>query len=803
MIALFALTGSLAQAAVVRDVKVEGTGGSAREAGAVLSRCSVKAGEQYDGALVAADVRALRASGEFQDVSARANEAADGKIDVVYSVKRKLRYHAPAEVSGNDFYGVSKIISESGLKDGLLYGDADFETAAVKIRRLYAKKHFMNAKVEVRAKPMPDGINCKVEIVVEEGARSRIDSWEFDGAESVDWSELKSAIDVYPWWNPYSWFTDEPITENQLAQAAAKIEAYYAERGWLDVKVSGPEYVRSGEEKDGKAHGSLHFDIIEGPKYTVGTCTVSGVTRYSAADVAGKSDLPEEGSVAGSKLLEDAAHRVEVVVGSGDSGLAGSTVDVQWLPRLSDPTVLDIVFKVTEGAPVAINQIRIDGNDYTKDKVIRREIPLGPGNRMLSDRAEKGKKRLENLRYFSRVRYYLADSWRGKDASGAEYKDLVYEVEEKNTGNFMVGIGASSVDSVYVSAEVQQANFDLFAPSKYFRGGGQKARLYVAAGPRLQTYEASITEPWLFDRQLDFTVEGYRRQRWYDEYDLIRSGAAATLAYPVKFWPTWDPFGSFGVRLSGEFIEFDDPDHGYWLYNGRAVSLSERGGEDDRYGDAFETVVRLFWNRDTRDSFQFPKSGNRTRLFFDIGTGDNEYWRLGFNHRTYLQPWRKAVRSDSWLREHVFMLALRAETIDAFSDDVPIYNRFFLGGPKSIRGIEYRHVSPMARKLRGRDPDGDPSSKYTPWGGQTLACVNAEYTVPIVKMLRLAAFTDLGAIGEDEFDADFGDTFAWTVGLGVRIDIPMFPIRLDFGTPIEKPDHADKEVFSFTIGYDF
>ena len=141
------------------------------------------------------------------------------------------------------------------------------------------------------------------------------------------------------------------------------------------------------------------------------------------------------------------------------------------------------------------------------------------------------------------------------------------------------------------------------------------------------------------------------------------------------------------------------------------------------------------------------------------------------------------------------MVGLRAETIDGFSDEVPIYNRMFLGGPKSIRGIEYRHVSPMAR--RGNSDD------YVPWGGQSLFCMNFEYTIPVIKMFRLAAFSDMGSVGVDEFDLDFSDTFAWTAGIGLRIDIPMFPIRLDFGVPIEKPDHAEKEVFSFTIGYDF
>ena len=144
------------------------------------------------------------------------------------------------------------------------------------------------------------------------------------------------------------------------------------------------------------------------------------------------------------------------------------------------------------------------------------------------------------------------------------------------------------------------------------------------------------------------------------------------------------------------------------------------------------------------------------------------------------------------------MVAFRAETIDGISDDVPIYNRLFLGGPKSIRGIEYRGVSPYARKL---NRDGDRTNKYDPWGGQTLVCANIEYTIPVFKMLRLAAFSDIGSVSSDEFD--LSDDFAWTAGIGVRLDIPMFPVRLDFATPIEKPDHADEEVFSFTVGYDF
>lgn len=791
-LALIALCGSAAYAVNVTDVKVKVLDGFGGDASSVLVRCQTKRGTPYDPVTVTRDVNSLRDSGDYQDITADARET-DGGVEVTFSVFRKMRYQGPIVVKGNAAFGASKLSGEAGLKDGTLYGEGDLAVAAEKVRAYYRKKHYPQAKVALVPTVMADGDSCTLTMEVEEGPEVKVGKWVFDGVENVEVQDLREAIGVYPWWNPIGWFVDAPLTAEEMAQAAAKATAFYADRGYLDAKVTGP-VAELGE--DGLT--DYVFNVTEGPRYTVGDVSVTGVTRYSPEEVLAKSDLPARGSVAGAKALEEAAQRVSVTVGSGDLGLADSRVEVRRLPHADDSSVLDLQFAVTEGVPVVINRVLIEGNDYTKDKVIRREIRLGPGDNMLADRAEQSKHKLEALDYFSRVRYYLRDAGKGRNEQGAEYRDLVYEVEEKGTGQFMVGVGASSIDSVYVYAEVQQSNFDLFAPGKLFRGGGQKGRLSVQAGPRIQTYEASVTEPYLFDRLLELTVEGYRRQRWYDEYDIIRTGAAASLAYPSKFWnpaSLWNPdaekfvtVGSVGFRLSTEFIEFDDIERGNWLYNGKTVSLRE---EDDKYGDAFEIVGRAFWTRDTRDNYRLATTGSRTQLFFDLGGGDNTYYRLGFNHRSYFNVVPKY--------NHVLMLALRAETIDALSDDVPIYNRMFLGGPRSIRGLEYRNVSPFARRLK----DDEPTHGYMPWGGQTLFVANAEYTIPIVKMLRLAAFTDLGSVGEDEFDFDFSDTFAWSVGLGLRIDIPMFPIRLDFAKPVVKPDHADEEVFSFSIGYDF
>ena len=371
----------------------------------------------------------------------------------------------------------------------------------------------------------------------------------------------------------------------------------------------------------------------------------------------------------------------------------------------------------------------------------------------------------------------------------AEERDLVFEVEEQTTGGFMVGIGAGSEDSVFGQVEIHENNFDIFNPWR-FRGGGQKGRILVQAGPRIQTYEASVTEPWLFDRHLELTVTGYRRQRWFDDYDVVRSGIESSLSYPVQFWPGWKPVGRFGVSIAAEFIQMEDVEKD-WLYEHPHDDEPRRllREQEDKYGDSWEIPFVVFWRNDTRDEFLFPKRGYLFNVHGDIVGGDNSYWRTGFRYRHYWTAVKK------W--GHVLQWGLRGETLDDFSGGLPIYDKLFLGGSRSIRGVDFREIAPRVYSRENKH------GHYVPWGGQTSWCATMEYSVPVVKMVRIAAFTDLGSVGEDEFDLDT-DWFCWSVGLGLRLDLPQFPIRLDFAVPVVDPDEdVDEKVFSFSIGYDF
>ncbi len=784
VLAVVLAVAGMASAAKVASVSVKAADGDVEDVGDAAARCQVKVGDEYDPAQCARDVRALRDAGTFDDIVVKAEQGVNG-VDVTYVVKHKMRFQGPLAVKGCDYWNEGKIAKFSELKDGYAYGEAEIAAAAGRIRREYQKKFFPDVKVKPVVEPV-EGIAGAVKITmeIEEGERAKITDFEFDGNEAFEADELRASFNQYPWWNPMGWFSDVPATPQDLAEARDRVVAFYRDRGYLDVEISHPE-VRTRE--DGER--VRVFQVREGPCYKVGTISVTGVKAYPEDVVAAAVKRIAPGDVAGATALDEAAHEIEVFCGSGRAALADTHVTVRRLPSETDPETLNLVFAVEEGVPVTVNRVLIRGNDYTMDKVIRREIALSPGDPMLADKAERSKRRLENLRYFDRVRYYLekVDGGEAKDGK-PELRDLVYELSEKNTGNFLIGIGAGTESSVFGQIELSEANFDLFSPWR-FRGAGQKGRLCIQAGPRVQTYEASVTEPWFLDRQLELTVEVYRRQRWYDDYDVIRSGAAVTLSYPVKFWPTWEAFGRLGVSLAAEYIEYDDVDNGYYYDPKRGDRFRMLKEEEDRNGDKVEVPLEVFWKLDTRDRFIFPTQGHTVRLFGDIVGGDNEYWRVGFNVRKYFPVWKKYG--------HVFQIGLRGETVDAFSDDLPLYDRLFLGGSKSIRGVDFREIAPRIYAHENK------KGRYTAWGGQTSWCMNMEYSVPVVKMLRIAAFSDLGSVGEDEFDFDTA-WFCWSVGVGLRLDLEQFPIRLDFATPVVDPDETvDEKVFTFSVGYDF
>jgi len=778
-VAVFAAGWVLAADNTVKEVKVRVLDQFGTDATDVLSHCSVTAGSELSQEALSKDVRALLDTGRYGYAGVELEKVDAGGIRVIYVVRRRYRFQEPLAIKGASYLSESKIRKVSELKNGDFIDDPILSSKAGKIRDEYVKKYFPNVKIGAQIQPIEGSVGAAtVTFTIEEGERAKIRKYRFTGNTSIEAGELRSSFGQRPWYDPRGWFTDTPVSQQDLEDARQQAEEVYQNRGFLDAKVVTPVMEKVGKEKV-----DVVFAVTEGDVYSVESTAIRGVKLFPEREVLAASRLKVD-AVAGKQSIDDAAKDIRDYYGS--RGYVDTVVRPIKETVPGKPGRMAITFEVREGELVYIRNIVIRGNNKTKDKVIRREVMVNPGEIMNEPRIERSENRLKNLGYFANVRHYT------EQANQPGTRDLVYDVEEQRTGNFMIGAGFSSVDNLVGFMEITQSNFDILNWPN-FTGGGQKARLGLEAGSRRQTAEVSWTEPWFLDRPLALTVEAYRRMRWYDQYDEIRTGGSVGLSYPVKV-------GRVGLRYTLEMVEMDDVDSGEWYLDpeGNLASTPETwNGEENRYfefqedeyGDALNSVIRLYWAHDTRDQAFVPTKGYQTTVFGELSEGaigENEIYKMGANYRHWFRmPWYK----------HVLSLRGRFETVDAYSGEVPIYEKLFLGGPRTVRGVEYRDIGPKVYRGAGSD-------RHAPMGGQTLMMASTEYTVPVFKAVRLATFMDVGSLGEDVFDPELSDVCV-SVGVGLRIDIPGFPIRFDVAKPVvSDDDYTDEEFFSFAIGFE-
>ncbi|HSP42866.1 MAG TPA: outer membrane protein assembly factor BamA, partial [Luteolibacter sp.] len=468
----------------------------------------------------------------------------------------------------------------------------------------------------------------------------------------------------------------------------------------------------------------------------------------------------------------------------GSRGYADATVT----PDIRDagPNRVTIIYRVTEGSRYRVGKVNIAGNTKTKDKVIRREVPLQPGDWFNSVELETTKARLDNLQYFSDVQVS------GVPAGGG-YRDLDVLVEERATGSVGVGIGFSSIDSVVGFLTLEQANFDLFNPWN-FTGGGQRFAMNLRLGSERSEASVSLVEPWFLDRQLALGGELFYKQSTYfnDFYEQTNAGAAISLRKPL----TDKSYIRGELRVENVKID-SEVDAGDTFANGTGGTgndpLDPTSGansflsEEEIGGDYLRAALAVNWVLDTRDSNIVPRTGHKV----DLGL---TYAGLGGDVDTFTIS---AQGQKYWNLKWDTILSLSGELafVDAVSGEVPVFERMFLGGGRTLRGFEFRDVGP-------RD------TGYTDdvYGGNSLGYMSVEYTVPIIDTVRAAVFYDAGFVNLDSWDPAPDDIYS-DVGVGVRLQLPIspLPLALDYAIPVSSPDdEADKGgQFNFYLNYTY
>ncbi len=748
--------------------------------GAVMTMCSVTKGMTADQmdiqTAISNDVKALMATPLYSKVDAAIGTDAEGNWVVIYTVVRRPQLAEDPAINGID--GVIRRGKAEDAVKLVRLDKVDDAIASAAAKRLEVKLHdegFVDATVDYEIRFSDEPGYAFLTLNVTPGVERSIRNYDFEGNTAFDHATLAGAFGWMPLYNPISWFADFPLSNEKLDDARAASQAIYTEAGYLDAEIAPVEL----KQVEGKQEGRVDaiFKVTEGPLYTIGDIKVEGATVYptEAIEAAARAVIDTDGATATSATLNKVREEVELYYTS--RGYVDTFASPTMIARIDEP-VIDIVYQLTEGEQARIRNIEIRGNAITQDKVIRRELVIQPGELYDGRLVKRSESRIRNLNYFQEESGVT--SYTVKTPNEGE-RDLVFTVREDRTLDTSFGLAFSTVDSVFLYAKATQRNFDLFNTNKnYFRGGGQRASVGAEIGARRQTLDVSWTQPWLFDMPLSFTVNGYRKLRWFDHYDEIRTGAAFTLSW--KPIPLATPFGEFqmdrlGVRYTIEQVGYDDEDSGTWY---------TKSGDPFRFtdqDDGINSKFRFFWEEDHRNRPYFTTEGWTSLVYVDVGAGgDAKDYGFGFNFSKWWDMWE----------DHVLLTRLRFDTVEAYSGDVPLFDRLFIGGGRTVRGFEFRDGGPKAYSRHGGD--------HVAIGGQSAWCATVEYSIPIVSVLRFAVFSDIGSASEDF--CDLGDDLLWSAGCGLRLDIKGFPIRMDFAKPLTNDDDTEEEVFTFWISVD-
>jgi len=749
--------GSMSFAQQVEEIKVLSRDRSPIDVETVQAFIGMKVGDTASRDAVSRDVRALEKSGRFSYVSADIERGQNG-LSVIYTVELKPRIRR-LTVDGAEYLSNRKIreLLELGVGDPV--DDAVLATKSLAVKDHYRKKYFPFADLSWTIEIDPTTRAADVKVQVKEGDRAKVKKISFAGNEHVKASKLRKNMKQRQR-NWLSWITGTgTYNPDDLAGDIPALRRLYLDEGYLDVKLGQPEIINIGEDKL-----EIKIPVTEGTLYRLGTTSINGITLFDEKSVHGVV-TNRAGDVASASALQAATQSIRDYYGS--RGYIETVVNYQLDPdenaEAEGRQVVNTKYTVREGHLAYIRNIGFRGNSRTKDKVLRREITVFPGEIVNEVKLRNSERRLRNLGYFSAV------TAMEEPTTDPKKYDIIFDVEEQKTGQFLVGAGFSSVDNLIGFVELSQGNFDLFNWPPI--GGGQKLRLRGTVGTERNDIELNIVEPWFLDRRLSLGLSLFRRDAQYfsDEYDQLNTGMALTLGKPVT------RFTRVNFIYGLEEISVYNVDE--------SASDLIKAEEGDRIKSSFTTEFIY----DSRDNPFIPTRGTRASISGMVAggplQGETDIYRFDVAGSKFWPVWF----------DHVFNIRALAAAVDYYGDStsVPIFDRLFLGGARTLRGFKYREVGP-------KDEDGEPIGGYTEWFAM------AEYTIPLAKLVRVAAFYDIGMVYEEDFSIDWSD-YNSDVGVGVRFDIPGFPLRFDYAWPLKTDEFNDRSSgrFQFSIGYSF
>ncbi|MBT3515825.1 MAG: outer membrane protein assembly factor BamA [Nitrospina sp.] len=724
---------------LVGKIKIKGN--KRVETSTLLYYIKTREGEPLSRNQISKDIEEIYGLGQFKDIRVETRRGLKG-LEVVFIVEE-----IPS-IGDIQLYG-NKEIDDNDIYDALLFkrGEAFQEympsQAKEKIKSLYHERGFFLAKVDVVSKISNRNL-INIHIRVIEGEKIRIKSLRFSGNKKISADKLRDQMET----NQESWFSflDESgiYKKDILKIDLLRLEAYYQDHGYLRATAQEPKIDIDKKNKE----INILIPINEGSKYRVGKLTSKSDDRVSEEDIL-KAIQIKNGDIYSLAKVRQGILNVSDLY--SERGFAFA--DVSPLTKINENTrTVDVSIEVERGRKTYVGEISMVGNTRTQDNVIRREFRLKEGELFDSVKLRRTKQRINNLQFFEDVKI---DTSRGKEP---DLIDITTTVTEKPTGSVNVGAGFSSTENLIFNAGISQNNF---------LGRGQRVVFSTNLSSRRTDFNLSLTDPRIFDTELSAGIDAFNRKTDYYSYKARNTGAG------IRFGKSLSEHDWAGLNYNFSHTKITD-----------VVKITSYLKNETRNTSRISPT----FIRDTRDNFLNPSTGSRHVVRFGLaGLGGAKFHKMSYEGSRYWPIVGKLVG----------MVHGMIAWADGYADeDLPAFERYYMGGPKSLRGYTIRDVGP-------KDSEGNPL------GGNQSLLLNLELQYPFTKGFRGFAFYDRGQLyGAGDNISSTSETWDLldmrdSVGVGLRFMSPFGPIGFAYGLKLDQATGEESGEFHFSAGNSF